>query len=90
MKNNILSKINRYVHDLSEELEYEISQLEHPEEGKNEKIKNQKDLTENLYKITAIIHQLKKLEKLYEDDLEEDPANDQKIIEEFMRKVKEG
>ena len=88
MKNNILSKINTYVQDLSEELEYEISQLEYPGEGKNEKIKNQKDLTENLYKITAIIHQIKKLEKLCEDDLEEDPENDQKIIEEYMRKVK--
>lgn len=87
IKNKILSTIFDQVTNLTEEIKYDISQLQYNSES-SDKIKNQKDITDNIYKITNIIKHLKKLEEIFDEESNEDFCNDQKIIEEFIKSRK--
>lgn len=87
IKNKLLSTIFDQVTNLTEEIKYDISQLQYNSES-SDKIKNQKDITDNIYKITNIIKHLKKLEEIFDEESNEDFCNDQKIIEEFIKSRK--
>jgi hypothetical protein len=87
IKSKILSSISDQVLNLTEEIKHDISQLQSNSET-SDKIKNQKTITESLYKITNIIKHVKKLEQIFDEDGDNDSCNDQKIIDEFIKSVK--
>jgi hypothetical protein len=80
----LITSLNIDVVKLSKSLKRDIDNLEYEFEG-IERYKSQKYITDSMHKITSIIMQIKKLEKL-DDSSEEISDLDKKIIEEFIMK----
>jgi len=80
----LITSLNIDVVKLSKSLKRDIDNLEYEFEG-IERSKSQKYITDSMHKITSIIMQIKKLEKL-DDSSEEISDLDKKIIEEFIIK----
>ncbi|MDX1917184.1 MAG: hypothetical protein SFT68_04285 [Rickettsiaceae bacterium] len=85
-KKNMLPKFEESVALLQNHLEDEIEDLK-MQSAFDQKHKTQKNLADTLHKLVTTIKQLKKLEKLFEQEEIFDEKLDQQIIDEFIAKV---
>ena len=86
---NLLNALSKQIGDLSKKIEDDISDLNLIDENL-EKMKSQKHLIDNIHKITSIMMQIQKLEKLYEDEEEDLSNQDMDILNQFIDKIKSG
>lgn len=87
--NNILHQIKAHITNIAEEIQHDIALLNTNNE-QDAKIRSQKELAESLLKITNIMQNIKKLEKIYDEEGDWNHEEDQKILQEFIQKIKKG
>lgn len=80
-----LDSLNSDVISLSKKIKNDISELDSQEQN-SEKSKSQKYLTESILKLTSILVQIKKIEKMIENDDDSDET-DINIIDEYISKL---
>ncbi|MDX1924238.1 MAG: hypothetical protein SFT91_03315 [Rickettsiaceae bacterium] len=84
---NFLPHFEESAEMLSLQIEREISEADLSSDSE-ERHQTRKTLADTLHKLVTIINHVKKLEKLYLEEMPDDSENDRKIIEEFILKIK--
>lgn len=83
---NLLSKFEESAKRLQIQLDTEIDELSMLDKF-DAKHKAQKNMAETLHRLVTVINQLKKLEKIYEEEDIFNTCDDQQIIDEFIQKI---
>lgn len=83
---SLIDKLYNIISGLVISLEDELNQLNTNDNNRNTS-KQKKNITDSLHKIVSLMTQLNKLEKQDNNEIDEHLSDeDQKIIEEFLRK----